>query len=357
MRYFTLFFATALLWLIIGGCNSNRNNGSVKLDINAAAFEKISEYAFFKDCTGFTQPNKGVIPFKLVNAMFNDYSLRDCFLYIPEGGTFSFDSSNLLNLPQGSCLINVVYYWKDARNISLGKQLVETQMLVNKPTGWDALTYHWTADQKDAVLTDNGGSNAVNFIDKKGGVHQLNFVTPSRDECKSCHLLINKITPIGVTAANLNMDVTDSTGKKNQLGRWIDAGLLKNFSLSSVPLPVSYEDTTKPLEPRARAYLNANCAHCHCPNGPAYVSGLLLNADNNNSFTLGICKPPLAKGHGTCNLNYDIVPGKPAESIVIGRLSSAEFGVKMPETGRTLVDTAGVLLISQWISQLKGECR
>jgi hypothetical protein len=160
-----------------------------------------------------------------------------------------------------------------------------------------------------------------------------------------------------VNAGNLNLDVTDSTGKKNQLNRWIDSGFLKNYNPSSAMAYVNSEDTTQPLELRARAYLNANCAHCHNPGGPAYVSGLFLNALNNDSFTLGICKPPLAKGHGTCNLNYDIVPGKPAESIVVGRLSSAEFGVKMPEFGRTVVDTAGVLLITQWVERLKGNCK
>ena len=357
MKYIITLSAFIFFSIFINSCISNTGSGSVHLDINGGPFEKISDYAFFKEANDFTKPDKGVIPYKMVNSMFNDYSLRDCFMYIPEGLTFGFDSTNLMNLPMGSCLINVVYYWKDARNNSLGKQLVETQLLIKRPTGWEASTYHWAADQKDALLTDNGGSKAVNFTDKNGVAHQLSFIMATKEECKSCHLSTNKVRPIGVNAGNLNLDVTDSTGKKNQLNRWIDSGFLKNYNPSSAMAYVNSEDTTQPLELRARAYLNANCAHCHNPGGPAYVSGLFLNALNNDSFTLGICKPPLAKGHGTCNLNYDIVPGKPAESIVVGRLSSAEFGVKMPEFGRTVVDTAGVLLITQWVERLKGNCK
>ena len=339
------------------GCKSNQDNKSVRFDVNGRPFEKISEYAFFKDCNDFSKPNNGVFAYKLVNSMFNDYSLRESFIYLPEGKTFGFDSTNLMSLPVGAALINVVYYPKDGRNMASGKQLIETQLLIKKEAGWEAFDYHWGDDQKDALLSDAGGSKLISYFDKNGQSKQINFIMSSKNECKSCHLLGNRVTPIGINVGNLNLEVTYPSGIQNQLDKWISAGIMKNYSKGAFPKFKNWMDTSVSLDERARSYLSANCAHCHNPNGPAFVSGLFLTADNNNNYTYGICKPPLSKGHGTCNLNYDIVPGKPAESVVVCRLATTEFGVKMPELGRALIDTAGVSLISEWITQLNSGCR
>src|ERR1039458_4206296 len=116
--------------IVINGCNRNRTSENVQMDMNAKPFENISEYGFFKDARDFTKPNEGVMSYKMVNTMFNDFSLRENFIYVPRGHACDFDSMNLLNPPVGSCLINVVYYWKDERTPSLGRQLIETQLLM-----------------------------------------------------------------------------------------------------------------------------------------------------------------------------------------------------------------------------------
>ena len=48
-----------------------------------------------------------------------------------------------------------------------------------------------------------------------------------------------------------------------------------------------------------------------------------------------------------------IVPGKPDESIVVYRLESTEPGVMMPELPRRLVPDEAVVLIKEWIAQMK----
>jgi uncharacterized repeat protein (TIGR03806 family) len=347
--FFAMFFITS-------GCNQYSRKDTVIMDITSNPFERISDYKFFKDATDFTKPNNGVIPYKIVNSMFNDYAERANFFYIPEGKTLYFDTTHLLNLPPGSCLINVVYYYKDYRNHAGGRQLVETQLLMRKQTGWELLNYLWNDDQKDALLTETGEEKLITWIDKNGLETQAHYIIPNKDECKHCHWLANRVTAIGTKAGNLNLDVDYSSGRENQLDHWIKAGLIKHFAKENASKYQDWTDTSLLLEERARNYLGANCGYCHSPHGTALRSGLFLDADNYNMQSYGVCKPVISKGKATCNLKYDILPGSPAESAMVCRIASTDYGIKMPELGRTLVDTAGVSLITEWIAQLKGGC-
>jgi hypothetical protein len=78
-----------------------------------------------------------------------------------------------------------------------------------------------------------------------------------------------------------------------------------------------------------------------------------LLADVKNPFELGVGKPPVAAGRGSGGLNYDIVPGKPEQSILYYRIKSDDPGVMMPELGKKLVHEEGVKLVEQWIREMK----
>jgi hypothetical protein len=109
------------------------------------------------------------------------------------------------------------------------------------------------------------------------------------------------------------------------------------------------DPATGTLEQQARAWLEMNCAHCHNPAGPARTSGLDLRYVQNDMAKFGFWKAPVAAGRGSGGRLYDIVPGKPDDSILMYRLESTEPGVMMPELGRRLVDRAGVALVREWI--------
>jgi hypothetical protein len=67
---------------------------------------------------------------------------------------------------------------------------------------------------------------------------------------------------------------------------------------------------------------------------------------------VGRWKTPVAAGRGSGGRLFDIVPGKPDESILMYRLESTEPGIMMPELGRRLTDAAGVALVREWIGNL-----
>jgi hypothetical protein len=124
-------------------------------------------------------------------------------------------------------------------------------------------------------------------------------------------------------------------------------------SILQVPQLVSYEDEHISIDQRARAWLEINCAHCHRAEGPAKNSGLHLMADEKDRAKLGVGKAPVAAGKGSGGLLYDIVPGKPDESILQFRIESVHPGIMMPELGRTITHVEGVELVRKWISEMK----
>jgi hypothetical protein len=128
------------------------------------------------------------------------------------------------------------------------------------------------------------------------------------------------------------------------------AGLPDNRA--EIPLTPSYSDTSIRLDIRAKAYLDANCAHCHALGSPADTSGLYLTWEEADPTHRGINKPPVAAGRGSGGLDYDIAPGHSEQSILVFRMDSVDPGIMMPELGRGLIDVEGVQLISDYISSL-----
>ncbi|MEK7833193.1 MAG: c-type cytochrome, partial [Acidobacteriota bacterium] len=109
------------------------------------------------------------------------------------------------------------------------------------------------------------------------------------------------------------------------------------------------------LEARAKAYLDNNCAHCHQPGGTAEASGLHLGFTQTDLRKLGACKMPNSAGYSGGH-QYDVVPGNPAESIMIFRMKSTKAKEMMPEIGRSLSHKEGTVLVREWLATLKGGC-
>src|SRR5690606_6343651 len=140
--------------------------------------------------------------------------------------------------------------------------------------------------------------------------------------------------PIGPTARQLNGEFTYPDGtQENQLTYWQRKGILKNLpALAAVDKAPKMDDPHASLEMRARAYLDINCAHCHSEGGPASTSGYLADYYQENKTAYGFFKSPVAAGRGSGNRKYDIVPGKPDESILVFRIESDDPGIMMPRS-------------------------
>ena len=323
----------------------------------AAVPGKLSDYGFFVGNIARQQPVAGVVPYALNTPLFSDYAEKLRFIKLPAGQSVAYTDTAVLNFPVGTTLIKTFYFPHDFRDPTKGRRLMETRLLVHQPGGWKALDYVWNDEQTDALLEVAGDTKTVQYVDARGTARQHAYVIPNLNQCKGCHNRNEVITPIGPSVRQLNGDlVYGGTAKgDNQLRYWQRTGMLTGMpALADCPkTPVWNKPETGSLNDRARAWLDINCAHCHNPSGPAMTSGLNLSVSETDPTALGFLKTPVAAGRGSGGHAFDIVPGKPDESILIYRLHSTDPGDMMPELGRKTVHTESLDLLRAWISAMK----
>ena len=245
-------------------------------------------------------------------------------------------------------------YPADFRRPAENVRFLETRLLIHRKSGWVALTYVWNTDQTHAVLKRAGARLDVSFTDAHGQSRTVDYAVPNANQCKECHALSKQITPIGVKTRNLNGPFAYATGPENQLAHWTRIGILTGApSLEKAPRTAIWDNPAEPLEARARAYLDANCAHCHNARGMASNSGLFLDLEETRASAIGVGKRPVAAGRGSGGLDFAIAPGHPDASIIALRMASTEPGVMMPEIGRSLVHDEGLALIRDYIAKMQ----
>ncbi|WP_211205920.1 SO2930 family diheme c-type cytochrome [Kordiimonas gwangyangensis] len=330
-----------------------------RAEINDAALlaarpaKLLSEYGLFSDYAN-QMPAEGVVPYALITPLFTDYAHKFRFVYVPKGEHATYDAKEVMNFPVGSVLVKTFAYPADFRAPEKDIRIIETRLLIRQEKGWNAWAYVYDEELKDAVLKVAGKTLPVEWTDEAGNARSTNYVVPNKNQCKGCHTYNKEFSPIGPKARNLNMDYKYPAGSENQLAHWSRVGVLEGAPApADAPRVPDFLDASAPVDARARAYLDVNCAHCHRLEGPASTSGLFLTWDEANKTQWGYKKRPVAAGRGSGGLDYDIMPGKPDQSILVYRLQSLDPGVMMPEVGRTMVHEEGIALLKEWIASIE----
>jgi uncharacterized repeat protein (TIGR03806 family) len=316
----------------------------------------LSEFGFFAEPMKRLEPRPGVVPYTLNSSLFSDYAYKARFIRMPVGTAAQYQSHEVFDFPDSTILIKNFYYPEDFRQPDGARKILETRLLIKTPEKWKALVYVWNEAQTDARLEIIGTTTDIAWTHYDGRQRRLNYSIPNVNQCQTCHENQGKLLPIGTVARQLNGPREGSS--ENQLEQWYAAGLLQGLPENPGLRPrlVSYHELSDgTLALRARAWLEINCGSCHRPEGSAKNSGLHLMAEVTDPLKLGIGKPPVAAGRGSGGLDFDIVPGKPAESILFYRITSTEPGVMMPEIGRKSIHKEGVALIREWIEGLEVE--
>ena len=340
--------------IVFNQCKTS--NGKVILDVNAKPFEKLSEYNFFKGTLKDLIPNDKVLPYDLITALFSDYAHKARFVWMPEGTSAKYIKDEVVDFPVGAVLIKNFFYENDETNSGKGRRIMETRLLVKRTDKWDALDYVWNDAQTEAELNIVGDTKKVDFINVHGKNIHLDYSVPNKNQCKNCHNQNNVLVPIGPKVRYLNKDFSYATGKKNQLDKWTEVGYLTGYKKeenSTNKIADAFDSTSGTLEERAEAYIEVNCAHCHRKEGSANTTGLFLLLSEKNPESWGIMKSPVAAGRASGDNLYDVVPGKPDESILVYRMSENDPEIRMPELGRSIEHVEAVALIRQWIAEMK----
>ena len=312
----------------------------------------LSEFGFFSD-GGKQVPADGVIAYDLNTPLFSDHALKYRFVHVPAGKQAQYNADEAFEFPAGSALIKTFAFPADLSKPDDNVRLIETRVLLKREAGWFAVAYVWNADQTDAEMKIAGAKVSVETV-LDGKPLTIAYAVPNRNQCKACHSFGGEIVPLGPKARNLNKDHAYGRVTENQLAHWTAAGVLVGApEPASAPRVPDWSDEAAPVDARARAWLDVNCAHCHRREGPASNSGLFLTFGEQEQVALGVRKRPVAAGRGSGDRTFDIDPGNPDNSILMLRVESTEPGIMMPELGRTVEDKAAIDLLRRWISAMR----
>jgi uncharacterized repeat protein (TIGR03806 family) len=311
--------------------------------------EDLAAYGFFRDASA-REPAEGVVPYDLVNPLFSDHAEKHRYVYVPKGQQIRFDADGVFDFPVGAVLIKTFAFAPDMREPDEGERYIETRLLIRKTDGWHAYAYKWNLEQTHAAYAPVGGRETIDTSDPEGEPLRIAYAIPNQNQCRTCHKAGDSITPIGPTARSLNH--AGPLGA-NQIADWAARGILAGApALAEAQAAPAAFDPALPVEARARAWLDINCAHCHKADGGASNSGLFLAWNERNPTGWGVGKRPVAAGRGAGEDFFVIAPGHPEQSILLHRLESTEPGVLMPELGRTVRDEPAIALVRDWIAQM-----
>ncbi len=364
------FFAISLL--IFFSCTDNDDEeyapvSPVTVDLTQVPYPKLSDYHFFDGEMKNQVPSLDVLPYEPISSLFTDYAHKKRFVWLPNGlkATYNGDDQ-ILDLPVGAALIKTFYY--DNVQPSNTTKIIETRIMIRKSDGWIFADYVWNDEQTEAYLDLNGSTKNITFKDENDVTRTVDYRIPNESQCIVCHKTksyengnyVQKNIPIGIKPQNLNSLFNYGNETKNQLTKWIDAGLLtNNFSLpSETNTIVDYNDSSKPLEKRVRSYFDINCAHCHKEHGHCDYRPMkfAFSETYNNLTNMGVCVDTQDMQDFEPALSKLVTPGNIYRSMLYHRLNTVDETYRMPLHGRTVIHEEGVLLVEEWINSLTTPC-
>jgi uncharacterized repeat protein (TIGR03806 family) len=322
----------------------------------------LSQTGAFTDLTNLT-PAPGLIPYSVNTPLWTDGATKKRWIAIPNNGSYNtaaeqvvFAENSEWTFPEGTVFIKHFAMPLDENNPSLLKRL-ETRFVVRKQNGGlYGVTYKWNAAGTDAELLSD--TDTLSYTITKADLSQENriWTFPSRADCMTCHNT-NAKGVLGIKTHQLNGDlyypgngVTD-----NQLRSWNHLGIFSSpiveADIPSMPRAVGLDDTTSGLASRVRSYLDANCAHCHRPNGVA--------ADFDARYTTPLPDQGLVNGslQGSYGLSYAAVikPHDQPLSVLLQRDNSLGADA-MPPLGKSVIDELYITVLRDWIDSMNPDC-
>lgn len=339
----------------------------VVVDLTSVPYPKLSDYKFFEGDMKNQVPALDVIPYEPISSLFSDYAHKKRFVWVPKGLKATYDGDNkIVVLPTGSVIIKSFFY----ENIIPANEtkLIETRLMIRKADGWIFANYVWNEEQTEAYFDLEGSVKNISWTDENNIVKNVEYRIPNHAQCIVCHkskgyvndVYVQVNIPIGLKPQNLNKPYNYGSETKNQLTKWMELGILENFSLPSVEnTVVNYADQSKTLDQRVRSYFDINCAHCHSTTGHCDYRPMRFpfSETNNNLINMGVCVDTQDMQNFESALSKLVTPGNIERSMLYFRLNTIDETYRMPLHGRAIIHQEGIELVEDWINSLTNTCQ
>ncbi len=305
--------------------------------------EQLSKTGLFLDTVRLV-PNPGLIEYDVNQPLWSDGTLKRRWMGLPTHASIYFDPLKPWTFPLGTVLAK--HFELKLADGSLRR--LETRVLLRERSGWKGYTYKWNETQTDADLIDAAIDETYLVAGPSGPVKQT-WTYPSRTDCLRCH------TPgagfvLGVTTRQINRNFPFALQTDNQIRAWNHVGLFSgdvaSQAIHAFPSP---NDASLPLDHRARAYLDVNCASCHRPAGGT-PNDIDLRFDTPTANTRLVDVAPTSGDLGIAGA-LRIARKDPARSILLQRMKRLD-DKRMPTAGSHVLDDEALTLITDWIKSL-----
>lgn len=289
--------------------------------------QRLSETGLYADiATG--ELAGGVLAYTPQFELWSDGADKQRWILLPAETKIDTSSIDDWIFPDGTKV------WKE---FSVNGVRIETRLIEKRgPTDddWVALSYVWSADDRDALAAPLGE------IDARETEHDV----PAAGECIACHGGRRSYV-LGFSAIQL--------GPAAEPGEVDLAGLAQQGRLTKPPSAVPVVPGTQ-IEAAAVGYLHANCGHCHNSTRPARDGPRCFDPDTTHDFALAV--GDLASTANTATyrtaVGSAVKPGNPGDSPVLELMNRRAFLRQMPPLATNKVDSEAVANIRAWIEGL-----
>ena len=273
--------------------------------------------------------NPNAFEYKLVTPLFTDYAHKLRILALPIGEAMEYNGDGFPNFPNGTVLAKTFYYNNNEQDLSQGRFIIETRVIIRENDAWSIGNYVWNEAQTDAVLDDTQHNIPITWINAQGEEMSTEYIVPNQSSCIECHSNAGQNAVIGPKLRNMNFDINGV----NQLQHFIDEGYLVDApDVSAITATPDWEDNSYTLEERSRAYFDINCAHCHSVGGMCELQSTL--------------RLPLEIDFSETNIFE-------RRNQIRTRMQTYVEGFSMPFIGTTMVHTEGFDLIEAFLDSLE----
>jgi len=288
---------------------------------------KLSSYGLFQGDMAALIPNEGVQLLEISSSLFTDYADKQRLLKLPEGSKMIAKGNGLPQFPESTLIAKTFFYARGKEGSKT--QLIETRLLLLKDGHWNAATYRWNEQQTDANLLQEGAFVKVRLQDGNRPFRDINYKIPAQRDCAACHRVDDRLMPIGPKLENLNKEIQRNGKRINQLDYLKELHLLEMKNREVIAVLPDYNDVHLPLDKRARAYFEMNCAHCHNPAGMAFKQPLNLH------FSVPYKESGIKLNKGNITMRMTTMGA-----------------YHMPKIGTTVLHEEGVMLIKAYMDKL-----
>ena len=297
----------------------------------------------------------GLIPYSVNAPYWSDGAHKERFIALPGDSQIEFSDNDTWKFPEGTVLVQSLALEME-RGHPRSRKWIETRVLLFQQNEWAGYTYEWNDEQTDAVLTSAGSRDfIIKDASAPGGRREQTWNLPTPTECLTCHSRQAGFA-LGMNTMQMNREHDYGSVTANQLSTLAHLGVFKNKrdgdfddKLAALPSLADPYDANAPLTNRVRAYLRANCSHCHTEAGGGN-SSMEMRAGKLEEMHIVDVRPQ----HDTFDLadSRIIAPGHPERSVMFWRLTHRGFG-QMPPLAIATVDERAVRLFDEWIRSLE----